>query len=89
MTGCGLLASIALKSILCVVCLALHICVLAKFFHSCQGFLHGAWFEGRDAGQELAACIKGGGCAYVREHFDEVVNARPYKVDQYNTSHRR
>jgi hypothetical protein len=27
-------------------------------------------------------CIKGGGCANVREHFDQVKNARPYKVDE-------
>ncbi|KAF9791877.1 amine oxidase, partial [Thelephora terrestris] len=44
------------------------------------GFLHGAWFEGRDAGQELTQCIKGGGCASIREHFEVVKNALPYKV---------
>jgi len=52
------------------------------------GFLHGAWFEGRDAGQELAECIKGGGCAKTRGHFEDVKNARPYAVDQYSTTRR-
>ena len=54
-----------------------------------QGFLHGAWYEGRDAGEELAECIQGGGCASVRQHFDEVRNARPYAVDQYSTARRK
>jgi polyamine oxidase len=46
-----------------------------------QGFLHGAWFEGQDAGQELARCIKGDNCTSIREHFEEVKNAQPYKID--------
>lgn len=51
-----------------------------------QGFLHGAWYEGRDAGQELAGCIKGDGCVNVRKHSEEVKNARPYQVYDYSTS---
>jgi len=53
------------------------------------GFLHGAWFEGRDAGQELAECINGGGCVQVRQHFEDVKNARPYKVDEYTARRRK
>ena len=49
-----------------------------------QGFLHGAYFEGRDAGQELSRCIKGGGCVNIRRHYDEVKNVRPYQVDLYD-----
>ena len=44
-----------------------------------QGFLHGDYFEGRDAGEELSQCIKGGGCAAIRQHYEEVKDARPYE----------
>ncbi|PAV17079.1 amine oxidase [Pyrrhoderma noxium] len=27
------------------------------------GFLHGAYFEGQDAGSALAECVQNGGCA--------------------------
>ena len=49
-----------------------------------KGFLHGAYFEGRDAGEELSQCIRGGGCAGIRRHYEEVKNARPYYVDEYD-----
>ncbi|OAX37625.1 amine oxidase [Rhizopogon vinicolor AM-OR11-026] len=41
------------------------------------GFLHGAYYEGLHAGEEIAKCIAGGGCAGL-QHLDDVVNASPY-----------
>ena len=41
--------------------------------------MHGAFFEGQNAGEELAECIQGGKCNHDRQqHFKEVKNARPY-----------
>ncbi|KAG1727755.1 uncharacterized protein EDB91DRAFT_1228660 [Suillus paluster] len=41
------------------------------------GFLHGAYYEGLHAGEEIAKCIAGGGCAGM-QHEDYVVDAEPY-----------
>ena len=41
--------------------------------------MHGAFFEGQNASEELAECIQGGKCNHDRQqHFKEVKNARPY-----------
>ena len=41
--------------------------------------MHGAFFEGQNAGEELAECIQDGKCNHDRQqHFKEVKNARPY-----------
>ncbi|KAI0789320.1 amine oxidase [Abortiporus biennis] len=42
------------------------------------GFLHGAYFEGRDIALAVADCIKGGGCVGL-EHVERIRNARPYQ----------
>jgi hypothetical protein len=93
MTGCGLPVNIVLKSTSYVLFFFFALFARAVFADRVvfwvQGFLHGAWYEGRDAGQELAECIKGGGCASVRQHFEDVTNARPYAVDQYNDRRRK
>ncbi|OAX33957.1 amine oxidase [Rhizopogon vinicolor AM-OR11-026] len=41
------------------------------------GFLHGAYYEGLHAGEEIAKCIAGGSCAGL-QHLDDVVDASPY-----------
>ncbi|KAJ8583837.1 amine oxidase [Rhizopogon salebrosus TDB-379] len=41
------------------------------------GFLHGAYYEGLYAGEEIAKCIASGGCAGL-QHVDNVANASPY-----------
>ncbi|KAG2091612.1 hypothetical protein BD769DRAFT_1679412 [Suillus cothurnatus] len=41
------------------------------------GFLHGAYFEGLNAGEEIAKCIKGFACT-ARTHLDSVLDASPY-----------
>ncbi|KAI0261930.1 amine oxidase [Gloeopeniophorella convolvens] len=43
------------------------------------GFLHGAYFEGEDAGNAVAACVLGTGCA-PRAHIEVVANSAPYDV---------
>ncbi|KAK7691356.1 hypothetical protein QCA50_004752 [Cerrena zonata] len=44
------------------------------------GFLHGAYFEGLDIATRIAKCIKGGGCVSLM-HYEDVRNARPYRLD--------
>ncbi|KAG1782128.1 hypothetical protein EV702DRAFT_961311 [Suillus placidus] len=41
------------------------------------GFLHGAYYEGLSAGEEIAKCVGGPTCAG-RKHLDSVVDASPY-----------
>ncbi|KAG0694711.1 hypothetical protein DFH29DRAFT_815023 [Suillus ampliporus] len=41
------------------------------------GFLHGAYYEGLHAGDEIAKCVEGGGCAGL-PHMDTVVDASAY-----------
>ncbi|KAG1830229.1 hypothetical protein EV424DRAFT_1377865 [Suillus variegatus] len=41
------------------------------------GFLHGAYFEGLNAGEEIAKCVEGPACTG-REHLNSVVDASPY-----------
>ncbi|KAG0694709.1 hypothetical protein DFH29DRAFT_1033165 [Suillus ampliporus] len=41
------------------------------------GFLHGAYYEGLHAGEEIAKCIADGGCAGM-QHEDRVVDAESY-----------
>lgn len=43
----------------------------------CVGFLHGAYFEGLNAGEEIAKCVEGPACTG-REHLNSVVDASPY-----------
>ncbi|KAF9456387.1 amine oxidase [Collybia nuda] len=43
------------------------------------GFLHGAYFEGLNVGQELVKCIKGKGCVGLK-HSKEVKNTSPYGI---------
>ncbi|KAG2091616.1 hypothetical protein BD769DRAFT_1616260 [Suillus cothurnatus] len=41
------------------------------------GFLHGAYFEGLDAGEGIAKCVEGPACAG-RAHLNSVLDASPY-----------
>ncbi|KAG1760259.1 hypothetical protein EDD22DRAFT_955147 [Suillus occidentalis] len=41
------------------------------------GFLHGAYFEGLNAGKEIAKCVEDPGCTG-RKHLNSVVDASPY-----------
>ncbi|KAG1856040.1 hypothetical protein DFJ58DRAFT_702647 [Suillus subalutaceus] len=41
------------------------------------GFLHGAYFEGLYAGEDIAKCVEGSACTG-REHLNSVVDASPY-----------
>ncbi|KAG1850531.1 hypothetical protein C8R48DRAFT_727486 [Suillus tomentosus] len=41
------------------------------------GFLHGAYFEGLNAGKEIAKCVEGPACTG-REHLNSVVDASSY-----------
>ncbi|KAG1722008.1 flavin-containing amine oxidoreductase-domain containing protein [Suillus lakei] len=41
------------------------------------GFLHGAYFEGLNAGEEIAKCVEGPGCVG-RQHLNSVLDASPY-----------
>ncbi|KAG2148956.1 amine oxidase [Suillus clintonianus] len=41
------------------------------------GFLHGAYYEGLNAGEEVAKCVEGPVCAG-RQHLNSVVDASPY-----------
>ncbi|KAG9311033.1 amine oxidase [Chiua virens] len=43
------------------------------------GFLQGAYFEGQDAGDALAACINGTGSC-IRDHVEITQNAQPYQT---------
>jgi polyamine oxidase len=45
-----------------------------------EGYLQGAYFEGVDVATEVIRCIKDSQCAGLG-HFDDVVNAYPYRVD--------
>ncbi|KDR74115.1 hypothetical protein GALMADRAFT_269603 [Galerina marginata CBS 339.88] len=42
------------------------------------GYLHGAYFEGVDAGTTIADCIQGGPCADL-ERFAQITNSLPYE----------
>ncbi|KAH8093152.1 amine oxidase [Cristinia sonorae] len=41
------------------------------------GFLHGAWFEGRDVGKSVAKCVRNEECGGL-EYVETVKNVRPY-----------
>ncbi|KAI0032339.1 amine oxidase, partial [Vararia minispora EC-137] len=41
------------------------------------GYLHGAYFEGKEMGEIIARCVRAGVCEHL-PHFDEVLNAAPY-----------
>ncbi|KAK7041761.1 hypothetical protein VNI00_009050 [Paramarasmius palmivorus] len=41
------------------------------------GFLHGAYFEGRDIASQVAKCVKGGGCVDLKR-TEAVKNPHPY-----------
>ncbi|KAI0789208.1 amine oxidase [Abortiporus biennis] len=43
------------------------------------GFLHGAFFEGRDVANAMSKCIKGKGCVTF-SHVEDVTNAKPYTI---------
>ncbi|CAK5274029.1 unnamed protein product [Mycena citricolor] len=44
------------------------------------GFLHGAYFEGLDAGQAVASCLLSAKNCKPRTHFESVPNANPYVI---------
>ncbi|KAG1760260.1 hypothetical protein EDD22DRAFT_902258 [Suillus occidentalis] len=41
------------------------------------GFLHGAYYEGLNAGEEIAKCVEGPACTG-RKHLNSVIDASPY-----------
>lgn len=49
------------------------------------GFLHGAWFEGRDAGERIAELLKGE-CANNPDTMDDCGNRRHYETLYGSTS---
>ena len=44
-----------------------------------SGYLHGAYFEGRDIALAVSDCVKGGGCVGLK-HIDKVKNVKPYRI---------
>ncbi|RDA91848.1 hypothetical protein CP533_3683 [Ophiocordyceps camponoti-saundersi (nom. inval.)] len=53
----------------------------AQFF----GFLHGAWFEGREAGAHVAQFVRGGHCLRL-DGEEEVCGSRPHYESLHGTS---
>jgi polyamine oxidase len=62
----------ALSTMVRIFCAVLLACLFTNI-----GFLHGAYYEGLYAGEEIAKCIANGGCAGL-QHVDNVANASPY-----------
>ena len=52
---------------------------IVLIFLTLTGFLHGAYYEGEDAGASVAQCLEGRGCT-VRPHIQDIYNVASYDV---------